>query len=187
MTHYASKGNRRSECMKGGDWGEGESAKYCHLSWSWYWSGEGRSRGKREKGIPKTYWFSLILSLVFYWVLFILWLHSARFCSWDAGKGGAELSSDPPLDLADYSLEVSLERPQTFPPSSPFPTSPRWAAPSNSHHQAELPRDYEAPLCKCGERQPIWAQSHWLPDWPPQPGRILALLTWEVTRHYCYF
>lgn len=119
--------------MKGGDWGEGESAKYCQLSWSWYWSGEGRSRGKREKVIPKTYLLSLILSLVFCWVLLILWLHSARFCSWDVGEGGAELSSDPPLDLLTIPWKFrwkDLKHSHSFLPSQQvqdgraFPRSP---------------------------------------------------------------
>lgn len=38
---------------------------------------------------------SLRLSLVLHWVLFIMRLHSAKFCFWDVGEGRAELSSDP--------------------------------------------------------------------------------------------
>ena len=54
----------------------------------------------------------------------------------------------------------------------PFPISPRWANPSNSRHQAELPQDYEAPLHKYGERQPIGADEL---DKSTHPGQTVPL------------
>lgn len=36
-----------------GDWGEGQSAKYCHLSWSWYRLGKGEVEEKGRRGYPK--------------------------------------------------------------------------------------------------------------------------------------
>lgn len=57
----------------------------------------------------------LLLSLVFHCILYILLLHSIKFCFWNVGEGSAGLRSQPSLDFADSSWELSLESPQKLP------------------------------------------------------------------------
>lgn len=147
-------------------------------------------------GIPIKHVLSLLLSFVFHWVLFILWLHSVKFCSW-MGEGGAELSSHPPLDFADCSWEVSLESPQKFPVFSlpnkskmgqTFQQSPPVRATMRLWDSfVQMWRKATHLADELDKGTTLGRHSHWLPPWPPQPGRISAVLTLAAGHHYCYF
>lgn len=139
----------------------------------------------------------LLLSLVFHCILYILLLHSVKFCSWNVGEGSAGLRSQPSLDFADSSWELSLESPQKFPVfslpnkskmgqafqhSPPVRASRRlWDAFVQMWRKATHLAD------ELDKGTTLGRHSHWLPPWPPEPGRISALLTLAAGHHYCYF